>query len=221
MEPVGDEDHSQHAAVSGAESLRGSLGEIARLYLKLGTIAFGGPAAHIAMMEDEVVRRRGWLSEQEFLDLLGAANLIPGPSSTELAIYIGYRRGGVAGLIVAGGCFILPAALMVTAIAAAYVAYGHLPIAGAILYGIKPVVIAIIAQALWRLGSTAGKTPLLIGVGVTAAILSAVGAAPVGVLLGAGLLVVVVRSVNDALRRGKTVGAIFPMLAALPASAGT
>jgi chromate transporter len=101
--------------------------ELALLFLKLGTIAFGGPAAHIAMMEDEVVRRRRWLSREKFLDLLGATNLIPGPNSTELAIHIGHARAGWPGLIVAGVCFILPAALIVTAFAWAYVRFGSLP----------------------------------------------------------------------------------------------
>src|SRR5438067_4914851 len=95
---------------------RTSLRELAGLFLKLGTVAFGGPAAHVAMMEDEVVRRRGWLSHERFLDMLGATNLIPGPNSTEMAIHVGYERAGLAGLLVAGSCFILPAAIMVTAI---------------------------------------------------------------------------------------------------------
>src|SRR5919206_5254846 len=100
---------------------RSSLRELALLFLKLGTIAFGGPAAHVAMMEDEVVRRRRWMTRERFLDLLGATNLIPGPNSTELAIHVGYLRGGWPGLVVAGSCFILPAALIVTAFAWAYV----------------------------------------------------------------------------------------------------
>src|SRR5215207_5331627 len=106
---------------------RASLAELAMLFLKLGTIAFGGPAAHIAMMEDEVVRRRRWMTHQEFLDLLGATNLIPGPNSTEMAIHIGHRRGGWTGLLVAGVSFILPAVLIVTAFAWAYVRYGSIP----------------------------------------------------------------------------------------------
>src|SRR3954463_5190932 len=122
--------------------------ELALLFLKLGTIAFGGPAAHIAMMEDEVVHRRQWLTREEFLDYLGATNLIPGPNSTELAIHIGLARAGWPGLLVAGACFILPAALIVTAIAWAYVRYGALPAAESLLYGVKPVVIAVVLQAL-------------------------------------------------------------------------
>src|SRR6266446_1780841 len=128
------------------------LRQLARLFLRLGTIAFGGPAAHIAMMEDEVVRRRQWMTREQFLDLLGATNLIPGPNSTEMAIHIGHVRAGMPGLIVAGASFILPAVLIVTAIAWAYVRYRTLPVAGAILYGVQPVIIAVVLQALWGLG---------------------------------------------------------------------
>ncbi len=131
------------------------LAELATAFLKLGTITFGGPAAHIAMMESEFVRKRRWITEEEFLDRLAAANLIPGPSSTEVAIFIGYSKRGWRGLIVAGSCFILPAAVLVSLIAAAYLRYGSLPQVEGILYAIKPVVIAIIAQALWSLARTA------------------------------------------------------------------
>ena len=143
-----------------------SLAEVASLFLKLGTIAFGGPAAHIAMMEDEVVRRRHWISREEFLDLLGATNLIPGPNSTEMAIHIGHRRAGWAGLLVAGSCFILPAALIVGVISWAYVSFGSLPQAEGVLYGVKPVVLAIVLQAIWRLARSALKTHLLMMMGV-------------------------------------------------------
>jgi chromate transporter len=153
-----------------------TLGDIARLFLKLGTIGFGGPAAHIALMEDEVVRRRGWLTREAFLDYVGATNLIPGPNSTELAIEIGRERGGWPGLVVAGVAFILPAALIVGAIAWAYTRFGQLPAALALFAGVKPVVIAIVVQALWRLGKAAVKTVWL---GVLAA--GAVGAVAVGV----------------------------------------
>src|SRR3954452_24015587 len=135
-----------------------ALRELAILFLKLGCVAFGGPAAHIAMMEDEVVRRRGWLTREEFLDLLGATNLIPGPNSTEMAIHIGHRRAGWPGLVVAGACFILPATLMVAALAWGYVRFGRLPAVAGILYGLKPVMIAILVQALWLLGRTAIKS---------------------------------------------------------------
>ncbi len=165
---------------------RSSLIELARLFLKLGTVAFGGPAAHIAMMEDEVVRRRRWLTQEEFLDYLGSTNLIPGPNSTELALHIGHARAGWPGLLVAGACFILPATLIVGAIAWAYVRFGTLPAAGGVLYGVKPVVIAVVAQALWRLGRTALKTPALVALGAAAVIAAATGVHELLVLFGPG-----------------------------------
>lgn len=134
--------------------------EVVKLFLKLGFTAFGGPAAHIAIMHDEVVKRRKWLTDEEFLDLLGATNLIPGPNSTEMAIHIGYLRAGWAGLFLAGICFILPATLIVLLLSWAYVRFGTMPQIGWLLYGIKPVIIAIIAQALWILGNKALKTRL-------------------------------------------------------------
>jgi chromate transporter len=154
--------------------LRTTLSELAALFLKLGTIGFGGPAAHIAMMEDEVVRRRRWLTREQFLDYLGATNLIPGPNSTEMAIHIGHARAGWPGLLIAGAAFILPAALMVAVIAWAYVRFGALPQVAAILYGIKPVVIAVVLQALWGFGRSAVRSYQLAILGfaaVTAAIL--------------------------------------------------
>ncbi len=143
-----------------------SLAEIALLFLKLGTTAFGGPAAHVAMMEDEFVRRRKWLSHQEFLDRLGASNLIPGPSSTEMAIHIGFSKRGWRGLIVAGCCFIVPAAVLVALIATAYVRYGSQPRVERILYAIKPVVIAVVAQAFWSLARSAVKSAWLAAIGI-------------------------------------------------------
>jgi len=137
---------------------RGRVAELARLFLKLGTIGVGGPAAHIALMEDEVVRRRGWLTREAFLDYVGATNLIPGPNSTELAIEIGRARAGWRGLVVAGSAFILPAAIIVTIIAWAYVRFGQLPGVLALFNGVKPVVVAIVVQALWRLARTAIRT---------------------------------------------------------------
>ena len=119
---------------------RGGLHEIAWVFLRLGTIGFGGPAAHIALMEDEVVRRRGWLAREEFLDLLAATNMIPGPNSTEMAIHVGLRRGGAPGLLIAGFCFILPAALIVTGMAWSYVRYGSYPVAESALFAIKPII---------------------------------------------------------------------------------
>jgi chromate transport protein ChrA len=131
-----------------SENRQVPLGELALFFLRLGTTAFGGSAAHIAIMEDELVRRRQWLSREKFLDLLGASNLIPGPSSSELAIHIGYLCAGWRGLLIAGSCFILPAALMVAGLCWLYVRFGRLPATAAILYGIKPVVIGVVVQAL-------------------------------------------------------------------------
>jgi chromate transporter len=136
---------------------RRRLREVTLLFLKLGIIAFGGPAAHTAMMRDELVRRRGWVSDQRFVDLMGATNLIPGPNSTELAIHLGFDRAGRRGLIAAGVCFILPAALMVTALAWGYVTYGNTPAVDGLLYGIVPAVVAIIAHALFGLLRTVIK----------------------------------------------------------------
>ena len=172
-----------------SSSQRVPLRELAAFFLRLGCTAFGGPAAHIGMMEDELVRRRQWLSRQRFLDLLGASNLIPGPSSSELAIHIGYLLAGWAGLLVAGMCFILPATIMVAALAWAYVRLGKVPEVSAILYGVKPVVIAIILQALWGLGRTAVKTTFLGVVGVLCALLAFAGLHPLLVLALAGCAV--------------------------------
>jgi chromate transporter len=160
-------------------------------FLKLGTVAFGGPAAHIALMEEEFVRRRHWMSEQEFLDRLGAANLIPGPASTEMAVYIGYTKRGWQGLIVAGCCFIIPAAIIVCAIAAAYVRYGALPRVGGVLYAVKPVVIAVVLQAFWKLKQSAVKTKWLGGIGVISVVLILLGIDNLLVLLCAGILATV------------------------------
>ena len=144
------------------------LTEVAALFLKLGFTAFGGPAAHIAIMHDEVVVRRKWLTDEEFLDLLGATNLIPGPNSTEMCIHIGYVRAGWRGLLLGGLCFLAPATLIVLALAWLYVRFGATPQAEWLLYGIKPVVIAIIAQALWTLGRKAVKNKTLATIGAIA-----------------------------------------------------
>jgi chromate transporter len=165
-----------------------TLREIATSFLRLGTIAFGGPAAHIAMMEAEFVRRRGWVSQADFLDMLGASNLVPGPSSTEMAIHIGHQRGGWKGLIVAGSCFILPAMLIVTACAWAYARYGSLPQIQSVLYGVKPVIIAVIFQALWRLGRTAVKDWFLAAIGILATAGALVGGNVLMILLAAGVV---------------------------------
>jgi chromate transporter len=173
---------------------RQGLAEVAGLFLKLGFIAFGGPAAHIAMMREEVVRRRRWVGDQQFLDLLGASNLIPGPTSTELAIYLGYTRAGWQGLILAGTCFILPAMLMVMALAWAYVRYGATPQAAWVLYGIKPAIIAIIVQAIWGLTRVAAKGPVLAAVGAAVVALYLLGVNVIVLLFGAGALMMAVTS---------------------------
>jgi chromate transporter len=169
-----DPDPSRPAATV-PEPGRTSLLELALLFGKLGATAFGGPAVHIALMEEEVVARRGWLTREQFLDFLGATNLIPGPNSTEMAIHVGRVRRGWAGLLVAGISFILPAALMVGCLAWVYVRFGALPQIAALMYGVKPVVIAVIVQGAWRLGRTAVKTAWLGALGIAAAIASALG----------------------------------------------
>ena len=172
---------------------RTPLGELARLFLRLGITAFGGPAVHIAMMEEEVVRRRGWLTRQEFLDYVGAVNLIPGPNSTELAIHIGRRRAGWRGLLVAGLCFILPATLIVGALGWVYVRHGTMPELGGILRGVKPVVIAVLVQALWSLGRSALRSLWLVAMGVVGAVAAAVGVNEIAVLVICGVLTMLVR----------------------------
>lgn len=167
------------------------LRDIAAVFLKLGTTAFGGPAAHIAMMDQEVVTRRRWLTRERFLDYLGAVNLIPGPNSTELAIHIGHARAGWPGLLVAGIAFIVPAFLIVYAIAWAYVRYGSLPDAAGILYGVKPVVVAVVAQALVALARTAVRSPRLAAIAVGAAAAALAGMHELAVLLAAGILAAV------------------------------
>lgn len=165
-----------------------ALAEVATLFLKLGFTAFGGPAAHIAIMHDEVVSRREWLTDEQFLDLLGATNLIPGPNSTEMAIHIGYVRAGWPGLIAAGLGFILPAALIVLALAWLYVQFGTTPTAGWLLYGIKPVVIAIIAQALWALEGKALKNSALALIGAAVTGLYFLGVHEIVLLFAGGLI---------------------------------
>jgi chromate transporter len=166
--------------------------EVAVLFAKLGVIAFGGPAAHVALMRQEVVDRRKWLSEQAFLDLLGASNLIPGPTSTELAIYLGYSRAGPIGLLLGGGLFILPAMLLVLAFAWAYVTFGSTPTAGGLLYGIKPVILAVVVQAIYGLGRTAIKSWLLGGVVVLTIALYLGGLNPLIPLFGLSIAFAVI-----------------------------
>jgi chromate transporter len=191
--------------------------ELAGLFLKLGSIAFGGPAAHIAMMREEVVRRRRWMSDQHFLDLLGATNLIPGPNSTEMAIHIGYARAGWPGLIISGVCFIVPAVAIVLALAWVYVRYGTLPEAAAVLYGIKPVIIAIVAQALWGLGRTAVRTVQLAALGAVTLSLYFLGANEIALLAGSAIVTMLAAGVARA-RAGQLSGAL-PWVVAAPAAA--
>ena len=157
-------------------------------FLRLGVVAFGGPAAHIAMMREDLVRRRRWVTDDEFLDLLGITNLIPGPNSTEMAIHLGYTRAGAWGLVLGGVCFIVPAMAIVLLLAWAYVRWGSLPVATSLLYGVKPVIIAIVVQAMWGLARTAVRGPLLAAAFVAAAALALAGVHELVVLFGAGAL---------------------------------
>lgn len=172
---------------------KGSVGEVAWLSLRLGFTAFGGPAAHIAMLHDEVVVRRKWMEEQRFLDMLGATNLIPGPNSTEMIIHVGHLRAGYAGLLAAGVCFITPAAAIILVLAWLYLQYGATPAGEWLLYGIKPVIIAVVLQALWGLGRKAVKGVFLGAVGAAVFALYLLGLDELLLLFGGGLLVTAVQ----------------------------
>ncbi|MBD2122685.1 chromate transporter [Trichocoleus sp. FACHB-262] len=190
------------------------LTELAIVFLRLGTIAFGGPAAHIAMMDHEVVSRRQWMSREKLLDLLGVTNLIPGPNSTELAIHIGYERAGWRGLLVAGTCFILPAMLIVWALAAIYARYQTVAQVSWLLYGIKPVIIAIVVQAVWNLGKKAAKDRPTIVAGVSAIAAYLAGWNEILVLVSLGIAVMLVK---NGLSKGKPWGAFFlPLSGVVP-----
>lgn len=179
------------------------LKEVIALFLRLGFTAFGGPAAHIGIMHDEVVKRRKWVDDQRFLDLLGATNLIPGPNSTEMVIHLSFLRSGWAGLVLGGMSFILPAMLIVLGLSWAYVEYGSTPAAEWLLYGVKPVVIAIIGQALWSLGRKAVQGLSIAVVGAAVFVLYFLGVNEIVLLFGGGLVVVLV----ERLRRGGLEGA--------------
>lgn len=191
-------DQSAHQAaalgVQAAQTQGERLREVMVLAVRLGFTAFGGPAAHIAMLRDEAVVRRRWLSDEHFLDLLGATNLIPGPNSTEMVMHVGRLRAGWRGLVVAGLGFILPAALIVLAFAWAYTRYGTTPTAEWLLYGVKPVIIAIVAQALWGLAGVAIKGPADVVLGGAAMVLYLVGLHELLILFGGGLLVLAART---------------------------
>lgn len=170
------------------------LAEVAALFLKLGFTAFGGPAVHVAIMHDEVVQRRKWLTDEGFLDLLGATNLIPGPNSTEMAIHIGFLRAGWPGLILGGVCFISPALLMVLGLAWLYVRFGSTPQLSWLLYGIKPVVLAVIAQALWMLGRKAIRGFSGMAVGLLVIILYFLGINELLLLFAGGLVLMLIKN---------------------------
>jgi len=209
--------------VADSSQTRHRLAELATVFLKLGLIGFGGPAAHIAMMRDEVVRRRRWMTDQAFLDLVGATNLIPGPNSTEMAIHIGHARSGWQGLLVAGSCFILPAMIIVMAFAWGYTRYGNVPVAVSVLYGVKPVIIAVIAQALWGLGRTAVRGWLTAATGTAALALFFLGVHEL-VLLAAGGLAVMLVSNRHRLRwtaAGAIPAVVWVQAAVAPASFST
>lgn len=192
---------------------KSSLGEILRFFLRLGLTAFGGPAAHIVLMEREAVERRKWMSHESFLDLVGACNLLPGPGSTQVAMALGYSRAGWMGLVVAGACFILPASLATLSLAWAYVRYGSLPQVQGLLYGAKPVMVAIIVQAVWNLGKTAFRRWPMAVAGLVCFAAELAGIPPIVVLLvsgGLALLAVWARS------RSRTAAS----LAVLPAIGG-
>lgn len=186
-----------------------SLRELAGLFTKLGLTAFGGPAAHIAMMQKEVVEKRQWMDHQHFLDLIGATNLIPGPNSTEMAIHIGHERGGWKGLLVAGCCFIIPAVLITGVLAWLYKGYGQLPQVQPFIYGIKPGIIAIILGAVFPLAKKALKTVELWVIGALALGASLAGVNEMVVMFGAGLVVLLLYCVR---RPGRTLRSFLPVL---------
>jgi chromate transporter len=194
------------------------LTEVISLFLKLGFTAFGGPAAHVSLMHDEVVKRRQWVTDQEFLDLLGATNLIPGPNSTEMAIHLGFRRAGWPGLIAGGVCFALPAALIVGVLAYFYKAYGNLPQAAWILQGVTPVVLAVILQALWNLGKKAVRTPLLFLAAALVFGLYFLGVNEVLLLFVGGLAVMLIENISR-LKKPAPAAVLLPLSLAVPALA--
>jgi chromate transporter len=185
--PAPDASEDQTPQQGDAPPQKGTVGEVAALFTRLGITAFGGPAAHIAMFHDEIVKRRQWITDQHFLDMLGATNLIPGPNSTEMTMHIGYVRAGWRGLIVGGVCFILPAALIVLALAVLYVEYGATPTGTALLYGIKPVILAVIAQAIYNLGTKAAKNARLLALGAAVFALYLLGVNEIALLFGGAL----------------------------------
>ena len=187
------------------------LKEVAGLFLKLGCIGFGGPAVHIAMMEEEVVQKRQWITQEHFLDLVSATNLIPGPNSTEMTMHCGHERAGRAGLVVAGLCFIVPAVLITALIAWAYQRYGRLPAVEPFIYGIKPAIIAVITALMISLGKKALKTIELGLIGIVAAVLAIAGINELYILFGGGLAGVLLYLAK---RSGNAAGSILPFIPA-------
>ncbi|MBT1705893.1 chromate efflux transporter [Chryseosolibacter indicus] len=176
---------------------RTSLSEVAKVFFRLGCTAFGGPAAHIAMMEDEVVKKRKWISSEHFLDLVGATNLIPGPNSTEMTMHCGHERAGWKGLVVGGICFILPAVVITGVIAWTYQEFGTLPDVQRFIYGIKPAIIAVIISTMISLGRKALKSVTLGILGVLAAILTLIGVNEIYVLFGGGVIGILIYYLRD------------------------
>ena len=181
--------------------------ELAKLFLKLGIIGFGGPAVHIALMQEEVVKKRKWMREEHFLDLVGATNLIPGPNSTEMTMHIGHERAGLKGLVMAGSCFIIPAVIITALFAWLYQKYGQLPQVQPFIYGIKPAIIAVVVSLMISLGRKALKNVELGVIGVFAAIAVLTGFNEIYVLFGGGLLGVLVYVLKNA---NKTANGFFP-----------
>jgi chromate transporter len=198
-----------------------ALREIAGIFLRLGLTAFGGPAGHIALMRDEFVRRRGWLDDSTFVDLIGAANLIPGPTSTELAMHVGHHRAGRAGLVVAGLAFLLPAVVMVGVLAWVYVQYGRPTQVGALLDGIAPVVVAIVAHAGWSIALSTMRGPFQIAVLAGAVVAVLVGISEIAVLLGAGVVAVLIRAGFGRSRLAMTVAGVTSSRTAVTVTAVT
>lgn len=200
---------------------RKNLKEVALLFFKLGTIAFGGPAAHIAMMEDEVVKKRKWMTHQHFLDLVGATNLIPGPNSTEMTMHCGHERAGWKGLIVAGICFVFPAVVITMVLAWLYQQYGQLPAVEPFLYGIKPAVIAIILGAVYRLGKKALKTVELGILGILTMTAALMGVHEIVALLASGVIGLLWYFIRNARNSLKSFTALIPIATGLQALGST
>jgi chromate transporter len=187
---------------------RTSLCEIFRLFLGLGLTAFGGPAAHLSLMQIETVERRNWMSRERFLDLVGACNLLPGPGSTQVAMALGYSRRRWVGLLVAGSCFILPASFATLGLAWFYARFGSLSAVQGLLYGAKPVMLAVLAQAVWKLGSSAWRTISLACLGIVCGAAALLGLHPLAILIAAGSLVLLVRMQKDQARSRKSLAAL-------------